>query len=80
MGTQTHLPPKFSVTSDFGHFILKMLKNAKFLICVKKKDTEISSVLGGGGCRPPLISGRERDARESIILVPPAFDAHDTES
>ena len=25
MGTQTHLPPKFSFSSDFGHFILKML-------------------------------------------------------
>ena len=29
MGTQTHLPPKFSFSSDFGHFILKMLENAK---------------------------------------------------
>ena len=24
IGTQTHLPPKFSFSSDFGHFILKM--------------------------------------------------------
>ena len=23
MGTQAHLPPKFSFSSDFGHFILK---------------------------------------------------------
>ena len=30
MGTQTHLPPKFSFSSDFGHFILKMVENAKF--------------------------------------------------
>ena len=30
MGTQTYLPPKFSFSSDFGHFILKMLENAKF--------------------------------------------------
>ena len=30
MGTQTNPPPKFSFSSDFGHFILKMLKNAKF--------------------------------------------------
>ena len=30
MGTQTHLPPKFSFSSDFGHFISKMLENAKF--------------------------------------------------
>ena len=30
MGTEVHLPPKFSFSSDFGHFILKMLENAKF--------------------------------------------------
>ena len=29
IGTQTHLPQKFSFSSDFGHFILKMLENAK---------------------------------------------------
>ena len=27
--TQTHLPPKFSFSSDFGHFILKMLENTE---------------------------------------------------
>ena len=37
IGTQTHLPPKFNFSSDFGHFILKMVINAK-LSCVKKKD------------------------------------------
>ena len=38
MGTQTHLPQKFSFSSDFGHFILKMLENAKFAyLRVKKK-------------------------------------------
>ena len=30
MGTEIHLPQKFSFSSDFGHFILKMLENAKF--------------------------------------------------
>ena len=33
MGTEIaeiHLPQKFSFYSDFGHFIFKMLKNAKF--------------------------------------------------
>ena len=29
--------PKFSFSSDFGHFILKMLENVKF---ARKKDTE----------------------------------------
>ena len=29
-GTQAHLPQQFSFSSDFGHFILKMLENAKF--------------------------------------------------
>ena len=28
--TQTHIPPQFSFSSDFGHFMLKILKNAKF--------------------------------------------------
>ena len=37
IGTQTHLPPKLNFSSDFGHFILKMVVNAK-LSCVKKKD------------------------------------------
>ena len=42
MGTQTHLPPKFSFSSDFSHFISKMLENAKFgNTYIKKKDTEI---------------------------------------
>ena len=36
IGTRTHLPPKFSFSSDFGHFILKMVENAK--LCVKKRD------------------------------------------
>ena len=31
MGTQTHFPPKFSFSSDFGHFIWKMLENTKSL-------------------------------------------------
>ena len=30
IGTQAHLLPKVSFSSDFGHFILKMLENAKF--------------------------------------------------
>ena len=29
IGAQTHLPKKFSFSSDFGHLILKMLENAK---------------------------------------------------
>ena len=46
-GAQTHLPPKLSFSSDFGYFILKMLKNAKKLIHVKEKYTEISKFLVG---------------------------------
>ena len=42
MGTQIHLPPKFSFSSDFGHFILKMLENIKFAYVSRKKDSEIS--------------------------------------
>ena len=29
IGTKTYLPPKFSFSSDFGHFIWKMLENTK---------------------------------------------------
>ena len=67
MGTQTHLPPKFSFSSDFGHFNLKMLKNSKFSFVSRKKVPEISSFLGDvprrfldWGTHPPS----------------PAFDAH----
>ena len=48
IGTQTYLPRKFGLSSDFGHFIWKMLENAKKLF--KKKVTETSKFLGG---RPP---------------------------
>ena len=37
MGTKTHLPPKLSFSSDFGHFISKMLENAKFANVLRKK-------------------------------------------
>ena len=37
IGTQTHLPPKLSFYSDFGHFILKNGGKCKIFICVKKK-------------------------------------------
>ena len=35
-GTQTHIIPKFSFSSDCGHFIMKMLENAKNT-CQEKK-------------------------------------------
>ena len=37
MGTQIRLPPKSSLSSDFNHFILKLLENAKFLYVSRKK-------------------------------------------
>ena len=48
LGTQPNLPPKLSLSSDFGHFILKMLKNAKFKcqVSCQEKVSEISSFLG----------------------------------
>ena len=42
IGIQTHLPQKISFSSDFGHFILKMVENAKLSYVSRKKDTEIS--------------------------------------
>ena len=47
IGTQTHLPQKFSFSSDFGHFIFENSGRCKTFICVKKKHAEISSFLGG---------------------------------
>ena len=47
IGTQTHIPTKFSFSSDFCHFILKMLKNAKKNTYVSRKKSEISLFLGG---------------------------------
>ena len=71
MGTQTHIHPKFSFSSDFGQFIMKIFAKSKFLFRIKKV-AGISSFLGGGwgylsrsfldwGTRPPV----------------PAFGAHD---
>ena len=37
IGTQTHLPLKFSFSSDFDHFLFKMLQNAKFQYVLIKK-------------------------------------------
>ena len=31
IGTQIHLPPKISFSSDFGHFIREMLENVKIV-------------------------------------------------
>ena len=51
IGTQTHLPQKFSFSSDFGHFVLKMLKIAKKYTFLGKKYINIQ--ISGGGDRPP---------------------------
>ena len=36
IGTETHLPPKFSLPSDFGHFILTMVEMQNFHMCQKR--------------------------------------------
>ena len=51
-GTQTHLPPKSCFSSDFGHFILKMLENVIFAYVSRKKILKYHNFWGG---RPPLI-------------------------
>ena len=68
MGTQANLPPKFIFSSDFGHFILKMLNHTQILYVSRKKLAEISYFLGG---RPPLIS-----RLLGMRLSSPAFGAH----
>ena len=45
IGTQTHLPPKFSFFSDFGHFILKMVVNSQVS---RKKILKYQNFWGGG--------------------------------
>ena len=47
IGTQTHLPPKFSFASDFGHFILKMLENAKQIYVLRKRILKYTNFCGG---------------------------------
>ena len=69
-----HLPPKFISSSDFGHYILKLLENENFIRVGKKMGptylpTEISSILGETS--PADFSS----ARDSFPR-PPAFDAH----
>ena len=67
MGTQTHLPPKFSFSTDFGHFISKVLENAKFANVSRKKILkyhnfwrDVPADFSTVGTRPPA----------------PAFDTH----
>ena len=69
MGIQIHLPPKSSLSSDFNHFILKLLENAKFLYVSLKKYWNI--LISGGGASPADFRLR------GCIPRPPAFDAHD---
>ena len=55
IGTQKHLLTKVSFSSDVGHFILKMLENAKKCIRFKEKiPTEIKYPNFCGG-RPPRV-------------------------
>ena len=57
---QTHLPPNSDFSSDFGHFVSKILKNIKKLL-VHLKDSVKIVISGGmspfyfltGGTRPP---------------------------
>ena len=64
---KTHLPPKFSFSSDFGHLILKMLKNAKFSFVSRKKFMKYTHFWGD-------VPRRTRPPRPP----PPAFDAHES--
>ena len=43
---QTHLPPNSVFSSDFGHFILKILNNVKFLVSSLKISVKIA--ISGG--------------------------------
>ena len=70
IGTQSHLPPKFSF-SDFGHFILKMVENAKFrYLCVKKKIMKYHNFLG--------TSPADFSTAGDVSSPSPVFDAHAT--
>ena len=66
MGTQTHLLPKFSFSSDFGHFIWEMLENVKKYTCEEKSCWNILISEGTS----PLIS-RLRETRPPV----PPFSA-----
>ena len=69
MGNETNLPPKFIFSSNFGHFILKMLDYAKQLCVSRKKllkfhnfwEKSLADFSTAGNASPP---------------VPPAFGAH----
>ena len=66
MSTQTHLPPKCSFSSDFGHFNLKILENAKMAYV-----TKILKYHNFGGTSPADFStAGDPSPRPSV------FDAH----
>ena len=75
IGTQTHLPPKFSFSSDFGHFIWKMLENAKNVYVSRKKDHAISKFPGGGGGALTQFSKVRGPDTASATPPPPVGDA-----
>ena len=71
IGTQTHLPQKFSFSSDFGHFILKIVdNNAKFSSVSRKNMLKYHHFWGGDVPRWFF------DCGGRVPPVPPTFDAH----
>ena len=54
IGTQTHLPQKFSFSSDFGHFILKILENAE----KKFQEKSYWNIQISGGSAPAFFKVR----------------------
>ena len=48
IGTETHISPKFSFSSDFGHFFWKWWKMQNFHMCQEKRYWNIIISWGGG--------------------------------
>ena len=79
---QIHLPPKFDFSSDFGHFILKILKKSIFLLFPFLKILKIAISVGTspfmfltGGTRPPRppVSGLMVTHHQSVQNKPLAI-------
>ena len=82
-GPQTYLPPKFYFSSDFGHFILKILGENYFSYDLKKCKKEISGwtspIIPGwgefednrfirGGAKPLVLRGNFRGRATSNVI------------
>ena len=67
---QTHLPLDSDFSSDFDHFVLKILENLKMVSTYSEERKNFTKKCGSWGCPLRILTGETRS------LVHPIGDAH----